>query len=216
MKVTLWWQNKLSQSETDEAILNGSTFGGSSSLGIDEKSGIDIGQNLTLADKKLVVSEDILWNSFLFFPTRDFNRRFDSFFVFQGGPGKEGNFLESLIALFKPPPPAKDRTELPNRSWTCVFWSRSAYKFTEAGGIVIALLSITSFLVQPFSRFLVIADFAFLCLWMILICRMFRCSDACSMCSLRFSFWFIEPLRVFVILSFDKINAVLNNKIHDF
>ncbi|CAI2345014.1 unnamed protein product [Caenorhabditis sp. 36 PRJEB53466] len=69
---------------TDEAIVNGSTYGGSGSFGIDEKSGIDIGQNLTLNDKKLV-----------------------------GGPGKEVNFLESLIALLKPPPQA-ERTELKN------------------------------------------------------------------------------------------------------
>ncbi|CCD66153.1 uncharacterized protein CELE_F40H3.3 [Caenorhabditis elegans] len=72
--------------KTDEAILNGSTYGGSGSIGVDEKTGIDIGQNLTLDDKKLV-----------------------------GGLGKEMNFLESLAALFKPAAqPSKERTELKN------------------------------------------------------------------------------------------------------
>ncbi|CAI5443571.1 unnamed protein product [Caenorhabditis angaria] len=58
---------------TDEALVNGSTYGGSGSFGVDEKTGIDVGQNLTLNDKKLV-----------------------------GGVGKEANFLEGLINLFNP------------------------------------------------------------------------------------------------------------------
>ncbi|PIC46541.1 hypothetical protein B9Z55_006200 [Caenorhabditis nigoni] len=71
--------------KTDEAILNGSTYGGSGSIGVDEKTGIDFGQNVTLNDKKLV-----------------------------GGLGKEKSFFESLADLLKPPPQPKERTELPN------------------------------------------------------------------------------------------------------
>uniref|UniRef100_A0A1I7UA95 Uncharacterized protein n=1 Tax=Caenorhabditis tropicalis TaxID=1561998 RepID=A0A1I7UA95_9PELO len=71
--------------KTDEAILNGSTYGGSGSIGVDEKKGLDLSQNITLDDKKLV-----------------------------GGLGKEMTFFESLADLLKTTPSPKERTELKN------------------------------------------------------------------------------------------------------
>ncbi|CAB3411191.1 unnamed protein product [Caenorhabditis bovis] len=59
--------------KTDKVLVNGTTFGGDGSFGIDEKRGIDVGQNVTIGNQTLI-----------------------------GGPGKESNFLEGLINLFKP------------------------------------------------------------------------------------------------------------------
>lgn len=71
--------------KNDEAILNGSTYGGSGSIAVDENKGLDFGQNITLDDKKLV-----------------------------GGLGKEMSFFESLAELLKPTPSPTERTELKN------------------------------------------------------------------------------------------------------
>ncbi|CAD6195546.1 unnamed protein product [Caenorhabditis auriculariae] len=57
---------------SDAALVNGSQYGGASRLGVDEKKGIDIGQNVTLDDKTAA-----------------------------GGSGKESNFLQDLLGIFR-------------------------------------------------------------------------------------------------------------------
>lgn len=42
--------------EDDAAYVNGSEYGGANSFGFDKNKGVDVGANLTLADRKAVVS----------------------------------------------------------------------------------------------------------------------------------------------------------------